>query len=315
MVNDKQDILIIVGPTAVGKTELTIRLANALHGEIVSADSMQIYKFMEIGSAKPTPEERSQAVHYLVDVIDPGDSFSVAEYAPRAREAIRHIAGKGMLPIVSGGTGLYVNSILYNMTFADVPENKELRERLLGIAEAEGNDTLHSMLKEYDPAAAARIHPNNRKKIIRALEAAMSGHPIPSFEESFHPDESLNPFLIGLKRDREVLYERINRRVDQMIEAGLLTEIRSLLDRGLNEQDLSMKGIGYKELIGYLHGNYDLDTAIDLVKRNTRHYAKRQMTWFRRYPDIHWFDLTDDAESTYRQILEETSQWLKRRKN
>ena len=303
---DKTDrkIIIIVGPTAVGKTEYAIKAAQDFNGEIVSADSMQLYKFMDIGSAKPTPEEQAAARHYLVDEIDPRYDFSVAEYSRLAKKYINTIFDKGKLPIVSGGTGLYVNSLIYDMDFSSAPRDTEERERLRAFLAENGPEKLHELLRDADPAAAKRIHPNNTKKVIRAIEAARSGNPIPAFEESFRKTKDYDYLLIGLDRDRQELYDRINLRVDIMLDAGLEDEIKELMNLGLSSDNISMKGIGYKEMIAYLNGEYSRDEAVELVKRNSRRYAKRQLTWFRRYNDIHWFDLTAGAVGEYERMKE-----------
>ena len=303
---DKTDrkIIIIVGPTAVGKTEYAIKAAQDFNGEIVSADSMQLYKFMDIGSAKPTPEEQAAARHYLVDEIDPRYDFSVAEYSRLAKKYINTIFDKGKLPIVSGGTGLYVNSLIYDMDFSSAPRDTEERERLRAFLAENGPEKLHELLRDADPAAAKRIHPNNTKKVIRAIEAARSGNPIPAFEESYRKTKDDDELLIGLDRDRQELYDRINLRVDIMLDAGLEDEIKELMNLGLSSDNISMKGIGYKEMIAYLNGEYSRDEAVELVKRNSRRYAKRQLTWFRRYNDIHWFDLTAGAVGEYERMKE-----------
>ena len=302
MAKTDKKIIIIVGPTAVGKTEYAIKAAQDFNGEIVSADSMQIYKFMDIGSAKPTSEEQAAARHYLVDEIDPRNDFSVAEYSQLAKKYINTIFEKGKLPIVSGGTGLYVNSLVYNMDFASSPKNTEQREYLRNFLEENGPEKLHALLQDADPDAASRIHPNNTKKVIRAIEAARSGNPIPAFDESFRRTDDYDYLLIGLNRDRNELYDRINMRVDIMLDAGLEDEIKKLMKLGLSSDNISMKGIGYKEMIACINGEYSRDEAVELVKRNSRRYAKRQLTWFRRYDDIHWFDLTAGAVGEYERM-------------
>lgn len=290
----RNQALIVAGPTAVGKTEAAIRLANRFDGEIISADSMQIYKYMDIGSAKPTPEEQSRAVHHLVDTVDPSVPFSVAEYQALAKEAIRDVLSRGKLPIISGGTGLYVNSLIYDMDFSSPPGDPAYRRELETLAQREGSEALHRLLAEKDPAAALRIHPNNEKKIVRALEILREGQDrVKEFSESFQPTKDYDVILIGLERPRQELYDRINRRVDLLMERGLVEEVQRLLDMGLQEANISMKGIGYKEIIGYLRGEYSREEAVDLVKKNTRHYAKRQLTWFRRYETMRWFSLSD----------------------
>ncbi len=286
-------VLFIAGPTAVGKTKYAIELAKAFEGEIVSADSMQIYRYMDIGSAKPTKEELSQAKHYLVDEIDPKDPFSVAEYQTMAKGYIRDIFQHGKQPIVSGGTGLYINSLIYDMDFSVMPGQESLRRELEKMAEEQGVESVHEKLKSLDPSAAERIHPNNLKKVIRAIEVFQTtGEGIREFQESFVDTKDYRCILIGLTRDRDELYKRIDLRVDMLMENGLLEEIRFLLNQGLSEEHISMKGIGYKEIIGFFHGEYDLEEAIRLVKRNTRHYAKRQLTWLKRYDTMKWFNLS-----------------------
>ena len=285
-------IVVICGPTAVGKTEFAIRAAEELNGEIVSCDSMQLYQYLDIGSAKPTPEEQARAKHYLVDEIDPRAPFSAAEYRARAKAAIGHIFSQGKLPIVAGGTGLYLNSILYDMDFSAPPRDDGFRAGLYRLAEENGPGILHEMLAERDPAAADRIHPNNTRKIVRALEILESGGSLKDISRDPERTKDYRVVLTGLTRERRELYDRIDRRVDLLMEAGLENEVRSLLDMGLTLDDISMKGIGYKEIIGYLNGEYPLDEAVRLIKRNTRRFAKRQMTWFRRYKEMKWFDIS-----------------------
>ncbi len=306
-----KDIIVVAGPTAVGKTEYAIKIAKAVDGEVVSCDSMQLYKYMDIGSAKPTPDELAQVQHYLVDEIDPRDNFSVVEYQKRAKEAIAEIHAKGKIPVISGGTGLYLNSLLYEMDFGAPPADETYRKELEEFAAEFGPEALHSRLAEKDPAAADRIHPNNIKKVIRAIEAVeKGGEGIKPFDAVQKENTDYRPFLIGLTRDRAELYDRINLRVDILMEQGLLQEVEGLFNMGLTEENISMKGIGYKELIQHLKGEYSLEEAIDKVKQNTRRYAKRQLTWFRRYDQMQWFDL-----STYNSgndALEDMLSWLKR---
>lgn len=306
-----REIIVICGPTAVGKTEYAIRTALNVGGEIVSCDSMQLYKFMDIGSAKPTAEEQSRVKHYLVDQIDPSEPFSAARYQHLAKSAIEEIFAKGKIPVIAGGTGLYLNSLLYDMDFSAPPADEGFRAELYEEAEKSGPEAIFEKLKRLDPDAASRIHPNNVKKVVRAIEAAVHGEKVKDFSKDLIPCTTYGTYLIGLTRDRQELYERINRRVDILMEAGLVDEVRGLLDRGLTEGDISMKGIGYKEIIGYLSGRYDLETAVELVKKNTRHYAKRQMTWFKRYKNMKWFDISayDSDES----CLEEIFKWLEKK--
>ncbi len=307
---EKIKIIILAGPTASGKTETAIRLAQRLNGEIVSADSMQIYKNMDIGSAKPTEEERAGAKHFLVDEIDPEVPFSAADYRRLAGEYIHRIAEEEKVPIVEGGTGLYINSVIYDMDFGRIPANPERREELKKMAEEEGAEALYEMLRSLDPLAAERIHPNNTIRVIRAIEAAESGSPIPSFENSFRPSSEFEPLMFCINRDREQLYDRINRRVDRMLEDGLLEEVQALVDKGLDSDFISMKGIGYKEMIGYINGEYDLNTAADMIRQGTRRFAKRQLTWFRRYPDMIWYDITDGSDEAIDDMCERAERFL-----
>ncbi len=300
-------ILLLVGPTAVGKTEIAIKLANNLDGEIVSCDSMQIYKFMDIGSAKPTKEERASAKHHLIDEIDPRKDFSVAEYQRLAKRIIFTIIKNGKLPVVAGGTGLYANSLLYDMDFSVSKKDREYREYLVKIAETEGKSKLHDMLKSLDFEAAKRIHENNVKKVIRALEILHGGGETNDFENSFKKTKDYEAHIIGLCRDREELYDRINKRVDILIEKGLIDEVKNLKTMGIDVSDIAMKAIGYKELLAYLNAETTLEFAIDLIKKNSRHYAKRQMTWFRRYDNIKWFNLSEYENNE--SAAEDMSEW------
>ena len=300
-------ILLLVGPTAVGKTDIAIKLANKLNGEIVSCDSMQIYKFMDIGSAKPTKDEQQLAKHHLIDAVDPREDFSVAMYQEMAKKAIATIIKNGKLPIVAGGTGLYANSLIYDMDFSVSQKNENYRNKLMQIAETKGKQELHDMLKNLDPDAAARIHENNTKKVIRALEILHGGGKARDFENSFKATSDYNVDILGLCRTREELYDRINRRVELLIEAGLVDEVKALIDMGIMDFNIAMKAIGYKELLPYIKGEVTLDFAVDLIKKNSRHYAKRQMTWFKRYENIKWFNLSDYETSDM--ALEDMLKW------
>lgn len=287
-------IIALAGPTAVGKTKFAIKLADEFDGEIVSCDSMQLYKYMDIGSAKPTPEEMEQARHHLVDMIDPREEFSVAEYQRLAKQAISDIFSRGKLPVISGGTGLYLNSLLYDMDFSAAPQDQAYRQELAEIAEKQGNDVLHSMLAEQDPQAAAAIHPNNRKKVIRALERLREGEGrVRPFSGIKNETKDYDVLLIGLTRERAELYDRINRRVDILVEQGLFDEVEKLRDMGLTAENISMKGIGYKEILDCFSGKYSRDETIDTIKKNTRHYAKKQLTWFRRYDKMNWYNISE----------------------
>ena len=299
-------IIAVAGPTAAGKTEYAIEIARALDGEIVSCDSMQLYKYMDIGSAKPTPEQMAEVPHHLVDMIDPRDDFSAAKYQKLAKEAINDIFSRGRQPVICGGTGLYLESLVYDLDFAAEPDDEHARDRYYEIAEQEGPEALYSILSEKDPESAARIHPNNIKRVVRALEAFDSGKPVEDINTAPEKTKDYEVVLIGITRDREELYDRINRRVDIMMDEGLLDEVKSLVDMGLEFDDISMKGIGYKEIISYLNGEYDLDEAVRLIKKNTRHFAKRQMTWLRRYNDMKWFNVSEyeDEQACLDAVLE-----------
>lgn len=302
-------IIVVAGPTAVGKTKYAIEIAKAFDGEIVSCDSMQLYKYMNIGSAKPTAEECAEVRHHLVDEMDPKEPFSVAKYAKLAKAAIQDIFSRGKIPVISGGTGLYLNSLLYDMDFSNAPKDDELRANLEKEAELFGSEYLHNKLAEIDPAAAERIHPNNLKKLIRALEGAESGNNITNFKNCNIKCKDYETILIGLTRNRDELYDRINRRVDIMVEEGLFAEVEELLEMGLAEEDISMKGIGYKEIIGCFDGMYGKDEAIELIKKNSRHLAKRQLTWFRRYEDMKWFNISEYSGDD--EAIGEIKTWLR----
>ena len=308
---EKKKIVIIAGPTAVGKTEYTIRLAQQFNGEIVSCDSMQLYKYMDIGSAKPTPEERARVPHHLVDVIDPREKFTVARYFQMARDAILDIDSRGKVPFVTGGTGLYINSLIYDMDFSAPPQRDEkIRDRYTAMAEEMGREYVYSKLMEMNPQVANRIHPNNLQKVIRALEAEELGSSLGDFSKDPEPSSLFDPVLMCITRQRQQLYNRINRRGDILFDRGLVQEVKGLMDMGLDESHISMKGIGYKEVIAYLKGQVSLEDAKEQVKKSSRHYAKRQLTWFRRYDKMKWFNISDysDDES----FLEDVSTWLKK---
>lgn len=308
-------ITVICGPTAVGKTEYAIKVANALNGEIVNADSMQIYQLMDIGSAKPSSAEREACYHHLVDCIDPREAFSVSRYQQLAKEAINDIFLRGKHPVISGGTGLYVSSLIYDLDFSASPEEKSYlanarRNELSQLAEEKGNEHVHAILAAYDPEAAQRIHPNNLKKVIRAIEICeLTGAKNKQFTSAFVPTKDYQVSLIGLSRDRAELYQRIDKRVDLLVAQGLIEEVQHLLAIDLSAADISMKGIGYKEIIGYLNGEYDKEEAIALIKKNTRHFAKRQMTWFRKYDTIKWFNISAYPNDTI--CIGEIIRWLK----
>lgn len=287
----KIPLVILTGPTAVGKTNLSIQLAKNMNMDIVSADSMQIYKYMDIGSAKVTTDEMQGVNHYLIDEVNPDFSFSVSDFQQMANKYIDGIVKENKLPLVTGGTGLYLNSLIYNMDFAKSDADDELRESLRIELEENGIDYMHNKLKELDEDAANRIHKNNTKRVIRALEVCLSGKKMNDFSNDLKFNEKYEPIIIVLNRDRNHLYQRIDLRVDIMIKEGLEKEVKELLKMGYSKDLTSMQGIGYKEIIKYLDGEYTYDEAIEIIKRDSRRYAKRQLTWFRRYEDAKWFDL------------------------
>ena len=302
-------LIVLAGPTAVGKTEFAIEIAKRLVGEIVNCDSMQIYKHMDIGSAKPTKEERREVPHHLVDFIDPTEEFSVAKYQKYARECIIDISRRGKVPILSGGTGLYIDSVIYDMDFSNKPVGgifNKRREELYRIAEEEGNEALHAKLAELSSKRAGEIHPNNIKKVVRAIEILESGENPGDFEGLKNRKyKDFDAKLFCLNRDREELYGRINRRVDILMDHGLESEIRDLLGMGISADDISMKGIGYKEMLSYMIGECDLDTAVELIKRNSRRFAKRQLTWFKKYDDMTWINLSHQSFEEAIEIVRE----------
>ncbi len=289
------NVIIIVGPTASGKTKLSIELAKEIDGEIISADSMQIYKYMDIGTAKADAEEMQGIQHYLVDEVTPDEEFSVARFQEKAYQYIEEILQRGKVPIVAGGTGLYVNSLIHNINFTETTSDWELRERLKKEAEEKGNQYLHDKLREVDPEAAEKLHVNDVKRVIRALEVyEYTKMPISYHQEiSRQNPPRFNYILIGLKMDRQKLYDRINRRVDIMLEKGLVEEVRKLVQRGYDRNAVAMQGLGYKEILAYFRGEMTLEEAAEIIKMDSRRYAKRQITWFKRYENIHWVDLDE----------------------
>ncbi|MDD6793950.1 MAG: tRNA (adenosine(37)-N6)-dimethylallyltransferase MiaA [Clostridiaceae bacterium] len=288
----KDKILVIAGPTGVGKTELSINLAKKLNGEIISADSMQIYEYMDIGSAKITLDEMDGVKHHMIDIIKPDKEFSVSEFKDGGEEAIKEIVSKNKLPMIVGGTGLYINSLTCNMNFSKTDKDESYRDELEKLANEKGNEFIHNMLKEIDPISFKEIHPNNRKRVIRALEVyKLTGNPFSSYNagESFY-DSNYDIHYYVLTMNREKLYERINKRVDIMMEKGLLDECIKLKNMGYTSSMQSMQGIGYKEILFHLEGKISLEEAIDMIKQGSRNYAKRQLTWFRRDPRAIFLD-------------------------
>ena len=290
---DRKPLIILAGPTAVGKTSLSIRLAKETGGEIISADSMQVYRHMDIGSAKITKEEMEGVPHYLVDVLEPEEEFNVVRFQQMAKEAAERIWEKGKIPLVVGGTGFYIQALLYDIDFTENDGDESYRRQLEQKAsDEEGASELYEMLKRVDPKAAQEIHPRNIKRIIRALEFYhQTGKKISEHNETQR--QKMSPYNYAyfvLTDERGRLYERIDRRVDLMMEQGLLDEVRYLKKRGVRKDSTAMQGLGYKELYAYLDGEYPLDEAVRIIKRDTRHFAKRQLTWFKRERDVIWAD-------------------------
>lgn len=288
----KRPLIILTGPTAVGKTKASIGLAKALNGEIISADSMQVYKHMDIGSAKIRPEEMQGIMHYLIDELEPDEEFHVVRFQQMAKDAMEAIYAKGKIPIVVGGTGFYIQALLYDIDFTESNEDSAYRQELEQLAREKGAEHLHDMLRNVDPISADTIHANNVKRVIRALEFyQQTGEKISEHNEQERAKESPYDFCyFVLNDDREKLYERINLRIDQMLEEGLVEEVHSLKDKGYTRDMVSMQGLGYKEILDYLNGECTLEKAIYILMRDTRHFAKRQLTWFRRERDVIWIN-------------------------
>ena len=290
-------LIVLTGPTAVGKTALSISLAKAIGGEIISADSMQVYKYMDIGTAKIRPEEMENVPHHLIDILDPKIAFNVALFKEMAQKAVEEIYERGHIPIIVGGTGFYIQALLYDIDFSEEDSDQEIRNELESIAKEKGSVYLHECLREVDPESAEQIHHNNVKRVIRALEYyRMHGEKISVHNERERQKNSPYQFLyFVLTHDRQVLYDRIEKRIDQMIDEGLVNEVDKLLKMGYNQELVSMQGLGYKEFVPYLKGECTLEDSIYVLKRDTRHFAKRQLTWFRRERDVRWLDKSQHA--------------------
>lgn len=294
----KERVLVILGPTATGKSHCAIEIAKKFQGEIISGDSMLVYRDMNIGTAKPTAAELAAVPHHLVNILPPEASFSVVDFKEQAQRLITEINGRGHLPIIAGGTGLYIKALLEDYAFNSVSEDNELRERLTREAQEQGPEALHQRLAQLDAEAAARIHPNNVRRVVRALEAALGGEQVNQYGASESPYDAL---VIGLEMERGALYERINRRVDLMLEAGLEQEVRNLLAHGVSPECQSMQSIGYRQLVWYINGSMDYAQAVDKLKQATRNFAKRQITWYKKMPYIQWLKL--DAEANYANVV------------
>ena len=288
----KNKVIAIIGPTAVGKTKMSIELAKGLDGEIISGDSMQIYRGMDIGTAKVTPDEMQGIPHHLIDIKEPTEDFSVAEFQSLAISLINDIASRGKVPIIAGGTGLYIQAVLYNYNFSAADSNPEYRSFLEKRVEAEGIERVYNELLKIDPESSERIHPNNVRRVIRALEVYHeTGLTMTEYLKEQQSESSFDHLIIGLTMERDLLYERINKRVDIMVEQGLFDEVKAFYEAGIKDCQ-SIQAIGYKELYDYFRGHLTKDEAIELLKRNSRRYAKRQLTWFRNKMDVEWFDMS-----------------------
>ncbi|MEL3971222.1 tRNA (adenosine(37)-N6)-dimethylallyltransferase MiaA [Rossellomorea oryzaecorticis] len=303
----KPKLIVLIGPTAVGKTRTSIQLAKTFDAEIISGDSMQIYKGMDIGTAKITEEEMEGIPHHLIDIKDPHESFSAAEFQQLVREKIAEIDSRGKMPMIVGGTGLYIQSVIFDYQFTDAPGDPEYRSRLEEKVEEKGIAPLFDHLQRVDPEAAKNIHPNNIRRVIRALEIFhCTGNTMTGYQQSQSDELLYDTALIGLTMDREKLYNRINMRVDLMIDEGLIKEVKTLFDLGVRDVQ-SVQAIGYKEIYEYLDGSISLDRAIENLKQNSRRYAKRQLTWFRNKMDVTWFDVTDES---HQKIIKEISKFI-----
>ena len=308
--NKKKPMIILTGPTAVGKTDLSIQLAKVINGEIISADSMQVYRHMDIGSAKVTPEEMDGVPHHLIDVLEPEEEFNVVVFQKLAKEALTGIYERGHIPIIVGGTGFYIQALLYDIDFTENDGDTAIRRELEKLAQTQGTGCLHQMLQEIDPESAAAIHQNNVKRVIRAIEFyRQTGKKISLHNEQEREKQSPYQFLYYvLDTDRKTLYERIDRRVDLMMEHGLVDEVKHLADMGCTRDMVSMQGLGYKEILDYLSGEIPLEEAVYILKRDTRHFAKRQITWFKRERDVRWLELEqfqNDRKKVLEHILDE----------
>lgn len=285
LADGRRPLVVVLGPTASGKTALSLRIAKMFNGEIISADSRQIYKYMDIGTDKITPAQQNGIPHHLIDELEPDQEFTMADFKRGAMKAIEEILRRRRLPILAGGTGLYLNTVLQNYQIPRVPPQHDLRFQLQKYYEQYGANQLHKILAEKDPESASRIHPNNVRYVIRALEINIAGN-APKVDEKAEP--MFDVFSVGIEWPREALYERINTRVDELLNRGLLNEVKTMLMRGFDEKIPAMSSIGYHELIQYIRGNCTLEVAVEEIKKNTRNYAKRQLTWFRHYDNVHW---------------------------
>lgn len=293
---EKPKVIVIVGPTASGKTATSIKVAQKLNGEIISADSMQIYKDMNIGTAKPTKEEMAGIKHYMIDVVNPEENFNVAKYKEMAEKAIEEILSKNKLPIIVGGTGLYVDTLVNGIEFVDVKEDIAYRNEMLEKAQKEGNAVLHEELAKIDKEAAEKIDMNNIRRVIRALEIyKITGKTKTELDEESKKDTKYDYKIYGIEWEREELYKRIEKRVDLMLEEGLIDEVKNVTSK-YNISKTALQGLGYKEVVEFLNNNISYDEMVEKLKMETRRYAKRQLTWFRRNKKIEWYNINEIAE-------------------
>lgn len=309
----RKKCIVIVGPTGVGKTRLSIFLAKRLNSEIISADSMQIYKYMDIGTAKVEPKYQKEIKHHLIDIVEPNENFNVEQFQSLCIDKIEEISAKNKIPIIVGGTGLYINSITHKLEFNTVKSDEKLRYELENIAESQGNQKLHKMLEDIDPESASKIHKNNVRRVIRAIEVyKLTGHKFSEINDKFdHYNDDYDFYIIGLNDDREILYKRINQRVDEMIDEGFMAECKYIY-KLTDENSQSIQAIGYREAFMYLNNEISFKDMVSLMKKNSRKYAKRQLTWFRQDERIHWMNLEDfnKFEDIEKNCLENVKEWL-----
>lgn len=308
MILQKDKVVVILGPTATGKSYCAIKLAQRFRGEIISGDSMLVYRQMNIGTAKPSEEELETVPHHLVNILPPDASYSVADFQKQASTLIRQITERGNLPVLAGGTGLYIKALLEDYQFSRVEENPELRRQLELFAKEKGPDALFNWLQKEDPSAAARLHPNDIRRVVRALETALSGDRVSQQRQDVLKYDAA---VFGLTMDRDFLYERINRRVDKMLQDGLEEEVRGLLQAGISADCLSMKSLGYRQMAEYLMGRCDYATAVENIKKGTRHFAKRQLTWYKKMPYVQWFPV--DRTLNYEKIVTDMADTLEKK--
>jgi len=308
----KEKLIVIVGPTAVGKTALSIEVAKKFNGEIISGDSMQIYKGMDIGTAKVTEEEKQGIPHHLIDILPPSENYSVAQFQHDVRAAIQSITAKGKLPILVGGTGLYIQSVLYDYQFSKQERDDSIQKKIQLEMDEHGADYLLERLRKVDPEQAQKIHPNNTRRLIRALEVyEQTGLTLSDYQKRQSNEMQYDVFLVGLEMDRALLYDRINQRIDSMMQDGLLNEVKALYDQQLGDSQ-AMKAIGYKEFIPYFRQDQSLEETVELLKRNSRRYAKRQFTWFKNKLPVHWYSIVPtEKDNVFQNILHDLAGFLK----